>query len=99
MYIVCSPQIGFVVPSVLGHPKASGPAPKGGAVLCWGDPRAECALRQARGSQESRTERSAGRESLSAAVPKTERATEIGGQLTDMNEPICLTKPIRTPSL
>ena len=68
-------------------------------MLCWGDRRAECVLRQARGSRESRTERSAGREGLSAAVPKTERATGIGGELSHMNEPTCLTKPIRTSPL
>jgi hypothetical protein len=47
----CSPQIEFVVPSVLGHRKASGPAPKRGECFVGGPP---CRMRFEAGAGEPR---------------------------------------------
>jgi hypothetical protein len=76
----CSPQIGFVVPSVLGHPKASGPAPKRGEVLCWGDRHCRMGfLREGRGAKKAERSGAPG-EGSSAAVPKTEEGDEDTGE-------------------
>src|SRR3954451_12887702 len=90
MYIVVLLRLDLLSQASWGTGKQAAPLPKEAKCFVGGTGVAGVLFRQGRGSQESRTERSAGREGSSAAVPKTDRATDLGGELIYMNEPTYL---------
>src|SRR5262249_26581564 len=63
-------------PMSWGTPEQAAPLPSQRRALLGGPAAPNALLRQGWGSQESRTERSAGRVGLSAAVPRTMEETE-----------------------